>query len=228
MTASALIVTAGAATTAAPTLDELAGEINAAHRACQQDFRSGIFNAMDCGDGLLTAKARMPHGSWTAWAEASLEFGPRQARSYMLLAKGRPTIVAELERREQLAKAKGKRASVLEAVSVRQALALLAGIEPARQKPSRQTPSIFTGKPCPGCGSEMIRTSSRWHTCPNPKCSGCRLHGNEIQGASCFVDALEVLKRVRSLLMRLPPEDRAAVLKQVPELVWQVWELTRE
>ena len=48
-------------------LDELAEEINAEHRACEEAVTSALEHAIVAGGMLSEVKAGLPHGAWGSW-----------------------------------------------------------------------------------------------------------------------------------------------------------------
>ena len=72
----------------AMSLDDLAAAINATHAAVVDGLRTTLLDARNAGDFLITAKARLPHGSWLSWlAEHCPELSPQVAQRYMRIAR---------------------------------------------------------------------------------------------------------------------------------------------
>ncbi len=64
-------------------LETLAERINAEHRACEEAATTALSHAMNAGDLLAGAKARLPHGGFGAWLEENFAGSGRTARAYM-------------------------------------------------------------------------------------------------------------------------------------------------
>jgi len=75
-------------------LQELAAQINAAHRACQGAMTEGLQHAMRAGEALLEAKARVAHGDWLPWLREHCLVSERTARAYMQVARALPAKTA--------------------------------------------------------------------------------------------------------------------------------------
>ena len=90
------------------TLPELAEQINAEHRQCDQALQSGLEHAFKAGHLLIEAKKLCPHGTWLPWLEENFEGKDRTARAYMQVAQRWPEVeanrqhVANLSYREVL------------------------------------------------------------------------------------------------------------------------------
>ncbi len=69
----------------AGTLEDLAAEINAEHRACEAAAVSAVEHAMRAGEMLAEVKQNLKHGEWLPWLEANFEGTPRTAQVYMKL-----------------------------------------------------------------------------------------------------------------------------------------------
>src|SRR5262249_47087856 len=54
--------------------------------------------AIEAGELLLVAKDRIPHGEFLGWLEANCGVSERCAQNYMKCAKGKPAILAEIEK----------------------------------------------------------------------------------------------------------------------------------
>lgn len=78
-----------------------AAEIVRLHVAIASGMRNALHGGVEIGRMLRGTKARMPHGSWTAWMKEHLPFTQRTAEKYMRLSrlmgeqedKANPTIV---------------------------------------------------------------------------------------------------------------------------------------
>ena len=68
-------------------LNELAGNIRAAHTACRAAAEMSAERALEAGRWLIEAKALVKHGDWADWLEANVGFSQRTARRYMQLVK---------------------------------------------------------------------------------------------------------------------------------------------
>ena len=65
-----------------------ASTINSMHeRACKSAL-DALESARVCGDLLIEAKARFPHGVWSKWLTENITFSERTAQRYMKLAAG--------------------------------------------------------------------------------------------------------------------------------------------
>ena len=72
--------------------DELADQINEAHRLAQEHAESAIDYAFRVGDLLLQAKSEVKHGKWLPWLRDNVQFSERTAQTYMRLYDKRKTI----------------------------------------------------------------------------------------------------------------------------------------
>jgi hypothetical protein len=71
-------------------LDALAARINDSHRMCATAIRAGAEHAMNCGDALMLARAKVDHGEWLSWlARNCAGLSPRMAQRYVRIAKNR-------------------------------------------------------------------------------------------------------------------------------------------
>jgi hypothetical protein len=76
-------------------LSILAASINDHHRAANAATRRGLEHAIAAGALLLEAKELVAHhGEWLPWLQANCEVGPRQAQTYMRLARNRHKLDA--------------------------------------------------------------------------------------------------------------------------------------
>ncbi len=90
------------------TIDELAVEVRAEHARALASASAVVVHAIRCGELLLKAKARIPHGHWRRWvAEKVLADGLRWssvnaymrfARHQAILRDGRPTTPEDATR----------------------------------------------------------------------------------------------------------------------------------
>lgn len=71
---------------------DLAGRINAEHRACQQHGEQTLVHAIRAGELLHQAKSICEHGAWDNWLVQNFSASPRTARVYMQLFSNRETI----------------------------------------------------------------------------------------------------------------------------------------
>ena len=74
------------------TLDGLAGQINAEHRAAQQAARKTITHVLKAGELLIEAKAKVQHGEWLSWLQQNCTFSERTAQTYMRVAREYPKL----------------------------------------------------------------------------------------------------------------------------------------
>ncbi len=79
-------------------LGSLAEKANAEHRACEEAATTALSHAMNAGDLLTGAKARLPHGAFGAWLEANFAGSGRTARAYMRVARHRDELEAQRQR----------------------------------------------------------------------------------------------------------------------------------
>jgi Protein of unknown function (DUF3102) len=68
-------------------LATIAEQVNAAHREAQEFLHKGLNRAIDAGNLLLEAKARLKHGEWLPWLDANVECSARTAQAYMRVAR---------------------------------------------------------------------------------------------------------------------------------------------
>jgi hypothetical protein len=66
-------------------LSDLAASINREHRQCQSAAEFALKSALEVGRFLTEAKSQVEHGEWLTWVADNLDFGERQAQSYMRL-----------------------------------------------------------------------------------------------------------------------------------------------
>ena len=73
--------------------------INEAHARAMAGMRTACAAAVDVGTLLEEAKAAIPHGKWAAWVDEHCDFGDRQARRYIKIARdvnGLPDIKSDM------------------------------------------------------------------------------------------------------------------------------------
>jgi hypothetical protein len=85
-------------------LTDLGVRINEAHTRAIEHAGKAIGYAIACGDMLLEAKAKVPHGQWLPWLRNNITFSERSAQGYMRIAQRRPNPqrVADLPLRRVL------------------------------------------------------------------------------------------------------------------------------
>jgi hypothetical protein len=189
-------------------LDDLAEMANAAHRAVEHATRTMLSHARDCGETLIIAKQKVGHGKFSTWVTENCECSASQARRYMRLAKQWPILTSLCA--EPSGPKRSRAADMdIESLSIRQALEILADAKPKTAKPQTTYASVFEGR-CEACGSRMIRTSARFHTCPN--CPSKLYHNEDFGG-----EAKTVYPVVQALQWweRMGAEDRVYFLGQV-------------
>lgn len=71
-------------------LADLGARINEAHHLAIQHAGKAIEHAIACGQMLLEAKAKLPHGQWLPWLRQNVCFGERSAQGYMRVAQRLP------------------------------------------------------------------------------------------------------------------------------------------
>jgi len=69
------------------TLENLAAEINAEHRACEAAANTALGHAVRAGELLIKAKAQCRHGKWMKWLESNFEGSASLANKYMRVAR---------------------------------------------------------------------------------------------------------------------------------------------
>jgi hypothetical protein len=79
------------------TVADLAIRINEAHARAIEHAGRALDDALACGEMLVQAKARCPHGKWLPWLRGNITFSERTAQSYMQLAGSREAIERERE-----------------------------------------------------------------------------------------------------------------------------------
>jgi predicted transcriptional regulator len=76
-------------------LDELAAQIDLAHRGFTESATAAVEHAIRAGELLLEARDVVPYGEWTVWLAHNVEVTAQHAQTYMRVARN-----AELVRRE--------------------------------------------------------------------------------------------------------------------------------
>jgi hypothetical protein len=85
-------------------LADLGARINEAHTSAIAHAVKSVEHAVACGQMLLEAKAKVPHGQWLPWLRKNITFGERSAQGYMRIASRlpNPQRVADLPLRHML------------------------------------------------------------------------------------------------------------------------------
>lgn len=84
---------------AGDTLEDLAAEINAEHRACEAAVASAVEHAIRAGEMLMEAKEQAGHGGWLPWLQDHFEGSADTAQVYIRLARNREFLLdAKTER----------------------------------------------------------------------------------------------------------------------------------
>jgi hypothetical protein len=81
-------------------LAELARQISSAHAESLAAARTSLEHARRCGELLLQAKARLPHGQFMPWVTANCPFGLRTGQNYMRVARDWEEIQAAMRGEE--------------------------------------------------------------------------------------------------------------------------------
>jgi hypothetical protein len=81
-------------------LADLARRIAGAHADTLAAARCSVEHARRCGELLLRAKARLPHGRFAKWVEANCPFSSRTGQNYMRVARDWEEIQAAVEGEE--------------------------------------------------------------------------------------------------------------------------------
>lgn len=116
----------------------LAAEINEAHAAARRATLSALEHARRCGELLIEAKGRLPHGEWLSWLEMHTAVSERTSQLYIRLAKRWGELQAKTQRVADL--------------PLRDALALLAEPEQvARADEDHPTVDASPFLPLDGC-----------------------------------------------------------------------------
>jgi hypothetical protein len=72
----------------------IATSINDHLAAAKASMRRGVEHAIASGALLIEAKGLVAHGEWVPWLQANCNIGPRQAQTYMRLARNRHKLEA--------------------------------------------------------------------------------------------------------------------------------------
>src|SRR5262245_37386076 len=75
-------------------LPVIAASINDHLIAAKGSVWRGVEHAIAAGLLLMEAKEIVAHGEWIPWLQANCEIGPRQAQTYMRLARNRHKVEA--------------------------------------------------------------------------------------------------------------------------------------
>jgi len=75
---------------ASNSLTDLGARINEAHQLAIGHAGKAIEHAIACGQMLLEAKAKVPHGKWLPWLRDNITFGERSAQGYMRIEQRVP------------------------------------------------------------------------------------------------------------------------------------------
>jgi hypothetical protein len=79
---------------AGASLETLAAQINAEHRAFLVSLKTTAEYGIRAGELLTEAKKQCPHGTWLDWLEANFDGAPRTAQEYMRLYDRRDEVRA--------------------------------------------------------------------------------------------------------------------------------------
>jgi hypothetical protein len=66
---------------------DLASQINQAHALAMRSVDEALTQARICGDLLVVAKSKVPHGQWLPWLRDNCAVDVRQAQRYMRLSQ---------------------------------------------------------------------------------------------------------------------------------------------
>ena len=83
-------------------LSELARQVRDAHCQVARAAADVLRSALACGDLLIAAKSRVPHGQWLPWLRRDCDVGERAANAYMQLARNRRVFEANPQRAADL------------------------------------------------------------------------------------------------------------------------------
>jgi hypothetical protein len=89
---SAEIVTAAKSATRCG-FEDLAAQINEAHKLAREHAESAIEHAFRAGELLIESKSKLAHGKWLPWMRENVKFSERTAQSYMRLASSQHSIL---------------------------------------------------------------------------------------------------------------------------------------
>jgi DUF3102 family protein len=89
---------------ASNSLADLGARINEAHTRAITHAVKSVEHAIACGEMLIEAKAKVPHGQWLPWLRKNIKFGERSAQGYMRIVRRlpNPQRVADLPLRHML------------------------------------------------------------------------------------------------------------------------------
>ena len=73
---------------------DLADRINSTYDALCDSARAALKCALECGELLLQAKARLEHGEWLSWLMANTKVSVRQSQKLMRLAQHADEVLA--------------------------------------------------------------------------------------------------------------------------------------
>lgn len=73
---------------------DLADRINSTYDALCDSARAALKCALECGELLLQAKARLEHGEWLSWMTANTKVSVRQSQKLMRLAQHADEVLA--------------------------------------------------------------------------------------------------------------------------------------
>lgn len=111
---------------------ELGAAINTAHAQVVTSATNMVIRAVECGNLLIEAKERIPHGSWVEWLDENFDGSGWVARKYMALARAEAA----------------ERGSVTSSGTIRAALKSIATprdqIEPAKPDPNSATGMLLS------------------------------------------------------------------------------------
>jgi len=68
-------------------LTVISADINREHRLANAAAQTAISHAINAGELLIEAKAKVSHGEWLPWLNANCELSERTARNYMRVAR---------------------------------------------------------------------------------------------------------------------------------------------
>lgn len=91
------------ASSGAPTLDDLAGQIRDEIAAAEDGHRTALEHAIRAGELLTQAKAQMTHGEWLPWLRKNFDADRRTATNYMTLVANEKHVSHLSSVREALA-----------------------------------------------------------------------------------------------------------------------------
>jgi len=83
-------------------LDQLAAEINDAHKSVGDAFGHSLEHAIRAGELLNIAKSKCPHGTWLLWLDKNISFSERSARVYMGVSENKDLLLANRQKTADL------------------------------------------------------------------------------------------------------------------------------